>query len=48
MKKMKEYMLKKIRPLKIDPNIVLLFLVIMFFVLLYATENIVKLTLLPQ
>ena len=41
-------MLKKIRPLKIDPNVVLLFLVIMFFVLLYATENIVKLTLLPQ
>lgn len=48
MKIMKEYMLKKIRLLKIDPNVVLLILVVMFFVLLYATENIVKLTLLPQ
>ena len=32
---------------KINPNIVLLFLVIAFFLLLIATENVVKLTLLP-
>ena len=48
MKTMKEYLLKKFRLSKIDPNVVLLILVVMFFVLLYAIENIVKLTLLPQ
>ena len=32
---------------KIDPNIALLLLVVMFVVLLIATENIVKLTLIP-
>ncbi len=33
--------------LKLNPNITLLFLVIAFFLLLIATENVVKLTLLP-
>ena len=33
---------------KIDPNVVLLLLVIVFFVLLYATENVIKHTLIPQ
>ncbi len=33
--------------LKLNPNITLLFLVIVFFLLLIATENVVKLTLLP-
>ncbi len=33
---------------KVDPNIVLLLLVIVFFVLLYATENVIKHTLIPQ
>ena len=32
---------------KLNPNITLLFLVIVFFLLLIATENVVKLTLLP-
>jgi len=33
---------------RLNPNIALLFLVIAFFLLLIATENVVKLTLLPQ
>lgn len=33
---------------KIDPNILLILLVIVFFVLLYATENVIKHTLIPQ
>lgn len=33
---------------KIDPNIILLFLVIVFFVLLIATENVIKQTLVLQ
>lgn len=33
---------------KIDPHFILLILVIMFVVLLFAAENVVKLTLLPQ
>lgn len=31
---------------KANPNVVMIILVIMFFILLYAAENIVKLTLL--
>jgi hypothetical protein len=33
---------------KIDPHFILLFLVIMFVVLLFAAENVVKLTIMPQ
>ncbi|MCF8367504.1 MAG: hypothetical protein K9G76_00585 [Bacteroidales bacterium] len=40
--------LKSIRLIKIDPHIILLLLVIMFVVLLFAAENVVKLTLIPQ
>lgn len=37
----------KIQFIKIDPHVVLLFLVVAFFILLFATENIVKYTLIP-
>ncbi len=40
--------LKKLPLKKVDPNVVLLLLVIVFFVLLFAAENVVKLTLLPN
>ena len=40
--------IKKLQFIKIDPHVVLFFLVIAFFVLLIATENIVKYTLIPQ
>jgi len=40
--------LKKFQATKVDPNFVLLLLVIIFFILLFAVENIVKLTLLLQ
>jgi len=33
---------------KIDPHFILLLLVIMFVVLLFAAENVVKLTIMPQ
>ncbi len=39
---------KKMTISKIDPNFILLLLVIVFFVLLFAAENVVKLTLLPN
>jgi len=39
--------MKKFPVRKIDQHFLLLLLVIMFFVLLFAAENVVKLTLLP-
>jgi len=40
--------IKKVQGIKVDPHVVLLLLVIMFVVLLFAAENVVKLTLIPQ
>lgn len=40
--------MKKLPVTKIDPNVVLLLLVIVFFVLLFATENVIKQTLILQ
>jgi len=40
--------IKKFPLTKIDPNVVLLLLVIVFFVLLFAAENVIKHTLIPQ
>lgn len=40
--------IKKIPLRSIDPNIALLLLVIVFFVLLFATENVIKQTLILQ
>lgn len=40
--------LKKFPLTNIDPNVVLLLLVIVFFVLLFATENVIKQTLILQ
>lgn len=40
--------IKKVQGIKVDPHFVLLFLVIMFVVLLFAAENVVKTTLIPQ
>ncbi|MCD4695418.1 MAG: hypothetical protein K8S16_04175 [Bacteroidales bacterium] len=50
MKSVKNMLLnfKNVGLIKIDPHIVLLLLVIMFVVLLFAAENVVKLTLIPQ
>jgi len=39
---------KRFPLIKVDPNVVLLFLVIVFFVLLFAAENVIKQTLIPQ
>lgn len=40
--------IKKSPLTKVDPNVVLLLLVIVFFILLYATENVIKHTLILQ
>ena len=40
--------LKRVQAIKVDPHFVLLLLVIMFVVLLFAAENVVKLTLIQQ
>ena len=39
--------IKKFQIVKVDQHFILLLLVIVFFVLLFAAENVVKLTLLP-
>lgn len=39
--------IEKIQKIKVDPNLVLLFLVIMFVALLFATESVVKYTFIP-
>lgn len=50
MKMIKNKLLNNLRlPLtKVDPNFILLILVIVFFVLLVAAENVIKHTLIPQ
>jgi hypothetical protein len=40
--------IKKVQRIKVDPHFILLLLVIMFVVLLFAAENVVKLTLIQQ
>jgi hypothetical protein len=40
--------LKRFAPVRIDPHFVLLILVIVFFVLLFAAENVIKHTLISQ
>jgi hypothetical protein len=43
-----ELLLGNLKRFKINQNLVLALLVIAFFFLLYATENLFKLTILPQ